>query len=93
MGSAISNLLFGIGDDYNRVSKHNCNFKCTQAIRLIMMFFTLAVLGSLMYIWAKSILAQLVIFSLGIWFFAQTLIALSAGREVVEVKMLDKIKN
>ena len=56
MGNAISNLLFDIGDDYNRVSKHNCNFKCTQVIRLIMIISSLGIWGTLIYIWAKTIL-------------------------------------
>ena len=91
MGSACTRLFFELGDDYNRVSKHNCNFKCTQAIRLIIMLLSIAVWGTLLYIWAKSILAQLVIFALTAWIIAISTLSFSAGREVCEAKMVHRI--
>ena len=92
MGGAISNLFCQVGDDYNRVYMHNINFKVTQSIRLVMILASLAVWGTLVYIWAKSVLSQLVIFSFGLWILALSLTALSSGREVCEKKMVDKIK-
>ena len=93
MGQAISNLLFELGDDYNRVSKHNCNFKCTQTLRLIMMITCFAIWGMLLYIWAKTVLSQIVFWSLSMWLFAISTLAMSSGREVCEIKMLEKLKN
>ena len=93
MGQRISNLLFELGDDYNRVSKHNCNFKLTQTLRLIMMVSSFAIWGMLLYIWAKTVLSQLVFWSLTLWIFAISTMAISSGREVCEIKMLDRLKN
>ena len=93
MGQAISNLLFELGDDYNRVSKHNCNFKFTQTLRLIMMVSCFAIWGMLLYIWAKTVLCQLVFWSLSLWIYAISTMAISSGREVCEIKMLDRLKN
>ena len=87
-----SNLLFHVNDEYNRLSKHNINFKVTQTIRLIFILSTFAVWCILLYVWAKAIFAQLQFYILTIWLIAITLVACSAGREVVQVKMLEKIK-
>ena len=58
-----------------------------------MMIFSIALWGTLLYIWAKSVLAQLVFFTLTIWVIAITLLAFSSGREVCEAKLVDRIKN
>lgn len=95
MGSCCSTLLCAseVGDDYNRVAKHNCNFKCTQSMRLIMIFLSFCLWGTLLYVWAKSVLSQLVFFTLTAWIIAISFVAFSAGREVCEAKMVDRIKN
>ena len=93
MGQTISNLLFELGDDYNKVSRHNCNFKLTQTLRLIMIVSCFAIWGLLLYIWAKTVLSQLVFWSLSLWIFAISTLAISSGREVCEIKMLGKLKD
>ena len=54
-----SSLLLEVRDDYNRLSKHNFNFKCTQSLRLFFMLGSFVVWGILLYVWAKAIFAQL----------------------------------
>ena len=45
-----------------------------------------------MYVWAKEIFCQLQFYVLGLWIYAILNVATSAGREVVELKMVNKIK-
>ena len=47
----------------------------------------------MLYVWGKAIFGQVVFYMLTIWIYAQTTVAISAGREVVEVKMLEKLKS
>ena len=86
------NFFFSLSDEFNRLSKHNCNFKLTQSLRLFFMVCSFAIWGTLLYVWAKAIFAQLQFYILTIWFFSISAVATSAGREVVEVKMVNKMK-
>ena len=84
--------LFSVNEELNRFKLHNCNFKFTQTIRLIFMLSTFAVWGLLLYVWAKAVIAQFQFWILTFWLIAVSVTACSSGREVVEVKMLEKIK-
>lgn len=85
-------LLFHVGDEFNRYSKHNCNFKFTQSLRLLFMTFSFAIWALLLYVWAKAIFAQLQFYTLTLWLYAITSVACSSGREVVEVKMVSRLQ-
>lgn len=92
MGAACSDFLFKVSNDYNRVAKHNFNFKVTQSIRLSFMVASFAIWGILLYVWAKAICAQLQFYILTLWLIAITALSCSAGREVVEYKMVERLK-
>jgi len=62
-------------------------------MRLVMMLVSIGLWGLLLYVWAKSVLSQLVFFTLTIWIAAISMVAFSSGREVCEAKMVDRIKN
>lgn len=59
MGAACSNFLFEVSDDYNRLYRHNFNFKCTQTLRLINIIVSFAIWAMLLYVWVKAVFAQL----------------------------------
>ena len=59
MAGGIANFFFHVDDDFNRMSKHNCNFKCTQTMRLLFMSSSFALWCILLYVWSKAIFAQL----------------------------------
>ena len=84
--------LFTLSGFFNRVSMHNINFKWTQSIRIVMFLFNLTNWIVMLYVWGKAILGQIVFYTLSIWIYALTTVAISAGREVVEVKILEKLK-
>ena len=86
------NELFTVSEFFNRVKEHNINFKVTQSIRIFMFLISLANWTLLLYVWSKAILGQIVFYTLTIWIYALTTLAISAGREVVEVKILEKLK-
>ena len=93
MALGVSKFLFGVGEDYNTLKLHNINFKVTQSIRLFFILVSLAIWGTLLYVWAKAIFAQLQFYILTIWLFAIISVSCSAGREVVEVKMVERLKD
>ena len=75
------------------MNKFNCNFKAIQSVRLVFMIASLALLGCLMYVWVKAIFAQLQFYILLVWCYAIIAIGCSSGREVVQVKMVENLKN
>ena len=58
-----------------------------------MMIVSFAVWGMLLYIWAKVVLAEILFYTMTLWLFAISTLAVSAGREVCEIKMLGKLKD
>ena len=90
--SGCPQAFFHVSEDYNRLSKHNVNFKFTQSIRLSCMVVCFGIWAILLYVWGKAIFAQLQFYILTIWLYAISLVSCSAGREVVEVKMVSRIK-
>jgi len=92
MGAACSDFLFHVSVEYNRLAKHNCNFKLTQSVRLFFIVASFAIWGLLLYVWAKAICAQLQFYILTLWLFCITTVSCSAGREVVEHKMVERLK-
>jgi len=93
MGAACSNFLFHVSDDYNRLHRHNFNFKCTQTIRLINMIASFFLWCILLYVWVKAVFAQLQFYILTLWLISSTKLAWSAGREVVEKKMVERLRD
>lgn len=71
---------------------HNINFKCTQTFRLIIFVTSLLIWLMMLYVWGKAIFGQIVFYTMSVFIYAMTTISVSAGREVVEEKMLEKLK-
>ena len=46
----------------------------------------------LLYVWSKAVFAQLQFYILTIWLYSISTVAFSSGREIVQAKMLEKIK-
>lgn len=90
---SLSQFLFYMDEDLNRVKRHNFNFKCTQTIRLIFMLLSFAVWGILVYVWAKALLSQLQFWILTLWLYAITTVSISAGRQVVEEKLTERLRD
>ena len=59
MGFSCFSFLFHLGEDNNRLARHNYNFTVTQSIRLTMVLVSLGLCGTLIYVWAKDVIAQL----------------------------------
>jgi len=57
MAFSVLGFLFHVDDSLNRFKLHNCNFKCTQTMRLIFMICSFAVWGILLFVWAKAVFA------------------------------------
>ena len=57
MGQACGKFLFEVSEDYNRLYRHNFNFKCTQSFRLANMVASFAIWCILLYVWVKAVLA------------------------------------
>ena len=57
MGQACGKFLFEVSEDYNRLYRHNFNFKCTQSFRLANMVASFALWCILLYVWVKAVLA------------------------------------
>lgn len=57
MGAACTNFLFHVSDDYNRLYRHNFNFKATQVLRLFNLIGSFAIWCILLYVWVKAIFA------------------------------------
>ena len=85
--------IFTLEDTFNRTKLHNCNFKCTQTIRLTMMITNLVFLIMVGYVWVKAAIGRILFYALAIWFLSLTVMAVSSGREVVEEKLLEKKKD
>ena len=71
---------------------HNINFKCTQTFRLIIFVTSLLIWLMMLYVWGKAIFGQIVFYTMSVFLYAMTTISVSAGREVVEEKMLENLK-
>ena len=84
--------LFTLEDTFNRVKLHNINFVATQSIRLLMLTASFAFWIMLVYVWVKAVFSQILFYTLTLWLVASCSVALASGREVVEVKMLEKLK-
>ena len=84
--------IFSLQDTFNRTKLHNCNFVGTQILRLLSFFVTLAFLVIMLFIWVKACAGRILFLALVLWGFSQVAFSVSAGREVVEVKMLEKLK-
>ena len=84
-------FLSSVDDEFNRVAKHNCNFKFIQTVRLLSILASGCLWCVLLFIWAKASFAQLQFWILCIWIYSISIFALSAGREVCEIKMLRKL--
>ena len=67
------------------------NFKCVQSIRLLMIAILLGVWFTVFYILVRQILFFVSFYASTLQLAAQLLLAISAGRLVVETKMLKKL--
>ena len=63
-----------------------------QSVRLAMMISSLAIWLTLGFIMVKEVLYQLHFWVLTVWLYAICAVAISSGRQVVEAKMLLKMK-
>ena len=88
----IFEFLFHVPEAFNRTWMHNYNFTLTQSLRLANMLGSATILGILIYVWVKDCIAQLQFYTLMFWLLAISTLACSAGREVVEVKLVHKMK-
>ena len=86
------NFLFHVSDEYNRLFMHNYNFTATQSVRLGIMIGSFVIWGILVYVWVKDVIAQLQFYTLTLWLIAISSLSCSAGREVVEKKLIHKLK-
>jgi len=93
MGFSCHSLLFRLDEDSNRMAKHNYNFTLTQSIRLTMTIVSVGLTGTLLYVWVKDIFAQLQFYIMLLWILAIAGVACSAGREVVELKLVHRLKD
>ena len=82
-----------MSDDYNRFYRHNCNFVFTQSVRLIFIFCSFAIFCLLLYVWVKDIFAQIQFWILLTWVVAITRLSWASGREVVEKKMVERLRD
>ena len=79
-----------VPDSMNKLRYSNCNFKWTQTTRLVMIIGVIGILAVMLYI-----LGRLSIFYYSVWQLIFLIIALifvaqSAGRQVVESKLLKR---
>ena len=92
MGADCTSFLFDIPEAYNRFYMHNFSFKCTQTVRLLIILLSMAIWCLLIYVWVKACIEQLQFYILTIWLFAIARLSWSAGREVMEKKLLMRRK-
>lgn len=62
-------------------------------MRLLGILASVCIWCVLLFVWAKAVFAQLQFWILTIWIYAISSFALSAGREVCEIKMLRKLQD
>jgi hypothetical protein len=79
-----------VPDHLNKLRYTNCEFKCSQTIRLTMILGCILILAMLLYI-----LGRLSVFYISVWQISFLIIALifvsqSAGRQVVEGKLVQR---
>lgn len=83
-------MLFGVNRRYNTVADTNFNFSTVQNIRIFLIAALVILLFFCVFVIAKLMIVYFICWSILFMLMAEVMLSCAAGRQKVELKMLEK---